>query len=132
MDRRAQAAARGARSVPRRRRHARGRGPRAGTPGVSQGPGLARSDPRARRDRAEAPHMMPVLFVAHGAPPLLDDPGWIAELGAWAAALPRPSSILMISAHWEQKPLAIGATRPVPLIYDFYGFPEDRKSTRLN
>src|SRR5262249_49081834 len=29
-----------------------------------------------------------------------------------------------ISAHWEERPLAIGATRPLPLIYDFYGFPE--------
>jgi 4,5-DOPA dioxygenase extradiol len=67
---------------------------------------------------------MPVLFQAHGAPPLLDDPGWIAELGAWAKVLPRPEAIVVVSAHWEQRPLAIGATRPVPLIYDFYGFPE--------
>jgi 4,5-DOPA dioxygenase extradiol len=67
---------------------------------------------------------MPVIFLAHGAPPLLDDAGWIAELGAWARALPRPRAILMISAHWEAAPLAIGATRPLPLVYDFYGFPE--------
>ena len=68
--------------------------------------------------------MIPVLFLAHGAPPLLDDNGWIGELAAWAKALPRPRAILVISAHWEERPLAIGATRPVPLIYDFYGFPE--------
>jgi len=67
---------------------------------------------------------MPVTFLAHGAPMLLDDAGWVAELGAWARALPRPRAILMISAHWEQKPLAIGATTQQPLIYDFYGFPE--------
>jgi 4,5-DOPA dioxygenase extradiol len=67
---------------------------------------------------------MPVLFQAHGAPPLLDDPGWIAELAGWAKALPRPKAIVVVSAHWEERPLAIGATRPVPLIYDFYGFPE--------
>ena len=29
----------------------------------------------------------------------------------------------MLSAHWEQKPIALGATRTVPLVYDFYGFP---------
>lgn len=52
----------------------------------------------------------PVLFIAHGAPMLLDEPGWVAELGRWSAALPRP--------------LAIGATTPQPLIHDFYGFPE--------
>jgi 4,5-DOPA dioxygenase extradiol len=68
--------------------------------------------------------MTPVLFLAHGAPPLLDDNGWIGELAAWAKALPRPRAILVISAHWEERPLAIGATRPVPLIYDFYGFPD--------
>jgi 4,5-DOPA dioxygenase extradiol len=67
---------------------------------------------------------MPVLFQAHGAPMLLDDAGWVAELAAWAKALPRPRAILVVSAHWEARPLAIGATRPVPLIYDFYGFPE--------
>lgn len=67
---------------------------------------------------------MPVLFQAHGAPPLLDDPGWIAELAAWGRALPRPTAIVVLSAHWEARPLAIGAIRPLPLIYDFYGFPD--------
>jgi 4,5-DOPA dioxygenase extradiol len=66
----------------------------------------------------------PVLFLAHGAPPLLDDAGWIAELAAWGKALPRPRAIVVVSAHWEARPLTIGAIRPVPLIYDFYGFPE--------
>jgi len=67
---------------------------------------------------------IPPVFLAHGAPPLLDEPGWVAELGAWAKALPRPTSVLMISAHWDERPATLGATRPVPLIYDFYGFPE--------
>jgi 4,5-DOPA dioxygenase extradiol len=67
---------------------------------------------------------MPVIFAAHGAPVLLDDEVWMAELAAWAKAMPRPAGVLMISAHWEQRPTTIGATRPVPLVYDFYGFPE--------
>jgi 4,5-DOPA dioxygenase extradiol len=29
----------------------------------------------------------------------------------------------MFSAHWELRPLTIAATRTVPLVYDFYGFP---------
>jgi len=66
---------------------------------------------------------MPVLFQAHGAPPLLDDPGWIGELADWAKVLPRPQAIVVVSAHWEAHPLAIGATRVLPLIYDFHGFP---------
>jgi 4,5-DOPA dioxygenase extradiol len=67
---------------------------------------------------------MPVLFLAHGAPILMDDPGWVGELAALAGGLPRPSAILMLSAHWEKRPATFGATRPVPLYYDFYGFPE--------
>lgn len=67
---------------------------------------------------------MPVLFQAHGAPPLLDDPAWMRELADWAKVLPRPTAIVVVSAHWEAHPLAIGATRALPLIYDFYGFPE--------
>jgi 4,5-DOPA dioxygenase extradiol len=66
---------------------------------------------------------MPALYVSHGAPPLADDPIWPGELAAWSRDLPRPKAILMISAHWEDAPLAIGATSTVPLYYDFYGFP---------
>lgn len=67
---------------------------------------------------------MPVIFVAHGAPMLLDDAVWMKELAAWAATLPRPQAILAISAHWQQHLVTVGATQSVPLIYDFYGFPE--------
>lgn len=73
---------------------------------------------------------MPTLFAAHGAPILLDDAAWTSELAGWAAALPKPRSILMISAHWEDRPTSIGATRPVPLVYDFYGFPKRYYETR--
>ena len=67
---------------------------------------------------------MPVLYLSHGAPPLADDPTWTAQLGAWSAQLPRPRAILMISAHWEEAPIAVSATTTVPLVYDFWGFPE--------
>jgi 4,5-DOPA dioxygenase extradiol len=83
---------------------------------------------RKSKDDAMTAHdptaTMPALFLAHGAPPLLDDKAWLDELGGWAQALPRPRSILMLSAHWEARPAAVGATRIVPLVYDFYGFPE--------
>jgi 4,5-DOPA dioxygenase extradiol len=73
--------------------------------------------------RPEARDRMPVIFLAHGSPLLLDDSGWVAELKQWAHAMRRPQSVLMLSAHWEQKPVTLGATRTVPLVYDFYGFP---------
>jgi 4,5-DOPA dioxygenase extradiol len=73
---------------------------------------------------------MPVIFAAHGAPVLLDDPVWVAELASWAKGMPRPESVLMVSAHWEQRPTTLGAVRPVPLVYDFSGFPERYYRTR--
>lgn len=72
----------------------------------------------------QAPERMPALYLSHGAPPLADDPVWPGQLAAWADGLPRPKAILVVSAHWEEAPLAIGATTRVPLVYDFWGFPE--------
>ena len=66
---------------------------------------------------------MPALYIGHGAPPLLDDPVWSGELRAWAADLPRPRAILIVSAHWEAAPVSLSATAPgTPLVYDFGGF----------
>lgn len=71
------------------------------------------------------PRPLPALYLGHGAPTLLDDPVWPAELAAWARALPRPAAILIVSAHWQSAPMTLGATTRVPLVYDFYGFPEE-------
>jgi 4,5-DOPA dioxygenase extradiol len=70
-----------------------------------------------------SPSRMPALYVSHGAPALMDDALWPGQLADWARDLPRPGAILSVSAHWEEAPLMIGATRTVPLVYDFYGFP---------
>jgi 4,5-DOPA dioxygenase extradiol len=86
---------------------------------------LAASEVKERARHASASGRMPALYIGHGAPPLVDDPLWVAQLAAWAKALPRPSAVLIVSAHWENAPLTIGATRTgTPLIYDFGGFPE--------
>ncbi|MBI4953262.1 MAG: dioxygenase [Myxococcales bacterium] len=73
---------------------------------------------------------MPVLFLAHGSPLLRDDARWVDELGRWARALPRPRAVLVLSAHWLDAPLSVGATRPVPLLHDFYGFPRRYSEVR--
>ena len=70
------------------------------------------------------PGRMPALYLSHGAPPLADDALWTRQLADWARELPRPTSVLMVSAHWESAPLALGATSTVPLTYDFWGFPD--------
>jgi 4,5-DOPA dioxygenase extradiol len=66
---------------------------------------------------------LPALYVSHGAPPLFEDLAWMTRLFDWARSLPRPRSILIVSAHWEAAPLAITSPRAgTPLIYDFAGF----------
>ena len=73
----------------------------------------------------DAPNLtrLPSLYLGHGAPPLVDDPIWPSQLRLWSGNMPRPRAILVVSAHWENAPLTLGATSPVPLVYDFYGFP---------
>jgi len=67
---------------------------------------------------------MPALYLGHGAPPLVEDPLWPGQLASWAEGIPSPEAILMVSAHWERAPVTMAATTTVPLVYDFWGFPE--------
>jgi 4,5-DOPA dioxygenase extradiol len=66
---------------------------------------------------------MPALYLGHGAPPLLDDPLWSSQLSGLAGDLPRPTAILIVSAHWESAPVMLSA-EGAPLVYDFGGFAE--------
>jgi 4,5-DOPA dioxygenase extradiol len=81
---------------------------------------------------AAAPGRMPVLYLSHGAPPLADDSVWTGQLSQWGRNLPKPSSILVVSAHWEAAPVTVGATEQVPLTYDFWGFPERYYQVQYN
>jgi 4,5-DOPA dioxygenase extradiol len=66
----------------------------------------------------------PVLYLSHGAPPLADDATWTQQLATWSGALEKPANILVVSAHWEEAPLALSSTTGAPLTYDFWGFPQ--------
>ncbi len=86
---------------------------------------LADAVPRTRRQRRWAPAdgPLPGIFLGHGAPPLLDDPLWMGQLLDWSLRLPKPTGILIVSAHWERAPVTLSATdAAVPLVYDFGGF----------
>src|SRR2546427_11979102 len=86
---------------------------------------LAASAVEERARHASGSGRMPTPYIGHGAPPLVDDPLWVAQLAAWAKALPRPSAMLIVSAHWENAPLTIGATRTsTPPTYDFCALPQ--------
>jgi 4,5-DOPA dioxygenase extradiol len=41
-----------------------------------------------------------------------------------AQSMPRPKAVLVFSAHWLRYPVTLGATTPVPLVYDYYNFPQ--------
>lgn len=66
----------------------------------------------------------PLIYLSHGAPPLADDERWTGELARWAADLPKPDNVLVVSAHWEDAPTTLGSTTGAPLTYDFWGFPQ--------
>src|SRR5262249_20304431 len=80
--------------------------------------------------KTSASGVMPSIFLAHGAPMLLKDRAWMGELAGWARALPPPKAVLMLSPHWLDRPVTLGATTTVPLVYDFYGFPAEFYQTK--
>lgn len=68
---------------------------------------------------------IPPIFLSHGSPMLLLNPGRTGA--AWrrlAAELPRPQAILAVSAHWTTRLAAVSASPQPATIHDFYGFPE--------
>ncbi|CUS48054.1 MAG: hypothetical protein HLUCCO02_05735 [Idiomarinaceae bacterium HL-53] len=70
-----------------------------------------------------------VLYISHGGGPLplLGDEGhqeMVATLKHIAQTIPKPESIVVVSAHWEtQSPMLIN-NESHSLLYDYYGFPE--------
>jgi 4,5-DOPA dioxygenase extradiol len=70
--------------------------------------------------------MMPVLFLSHGAPTLPLEPGETgAEWQRLGTQLPKPTAILMISAHWETLFPTLSRAQQPQTIHDFSGFPEE-------
>ena len=99
----------------------------ASNPGAAFDSFLAHVAPASHDQPLWTPELgvLPSIYLSHGAPPLFDDPLWISELFTWSQALPKPTAVLMISAHWEAAPLRLSATGSgVPLVYDFGGFAE--------
>jgi len=70
---------------------------------------------------------MPVVFVGHGTPRSAVEPNhWTASWGVLGAKLPRPTTILAISAHWLTQGGSLVTTSEKPRMnYDFGGFPPE-------
>ncbi len=79
---------------------------------------------------SSSPQAGKILFLSHGGGPLplLGDPDHaqlVAFLAAVGPRLATPAAIVVVSAHWEADyPLVTSGATP-PLIYDYYGFPEE-------
>lgn len=69
--------------------------------------------------------LMPVAFLSHGAPTMAIDAVRGADFRTWAARLPRPRAVLVVSAHWLDAPATLGTRTPRGLMYDFSGFPDE-------
>ncbi len=68
---------------------------------------------------------LPALFVGHGSPEnALRDNRFTRHLTQLGAHLPKPKLVVVISAHWESEGPLLGLPGTMPLIYDFYGFPQ--------
>ena len=72
-----------------------------------------------------ASHLLPSLFVPHGAPTFLLNPGAAGTaLNELASALPRPRAIVVVSAHWDSPQPTVGFAARPETIHDFRGFPK--------
>ncbi|MGB8516563.1 MAG: class III extradiol ring-cleavage dioxygenase [Gallionella sp.] len=66
---------------------------------------------------------MPVVFVSHGAPDaLLNAPDSVACWQKLGMSIPKPSAILMVSAHWEMHQTTVSLSAAPETIHDFSGF----------
>lgn len=67
---------------------------------------------------------MPVLFVGHGSPMNgIQENEFSTTWRAVGNRLPKPSAVLIISAHWYTPGTFVTAMEAPPTIHDFYGFP---------
>ena len=86
---------------------------------------------------------LPTYFIPHGAGPCFfmawtrgpadtwdKTAAWLKGLVAGLAE--RPKAILIVSGHWEEPAFTVGSAERPPLIYDYYGFPEQTYQLRFD
>ncbi len=74
-----------------------------------------------------------IIYLSHGGGPLpiLGDESHVEMFSCLqeiTTKIPKPSSILVISAHWEEKIPTLTSGAHPSIIYDYYGFPEEAYS----
>jgi 4,5-DOPA dioxygenase extradiol len=86
----------------------------------------AKPQPAAAASAPAKPPRMPVCFVSHGSPMnTVANNDFTRFLDGWAADLPTPNAICMVSAHYEfTYPLVTTGQAP-ETVHDFGGFPNE-------
>jgi aromatic ring-opening dioxygenase catalytic subunit (LigB family) len=86
---------------------------------------------------------LPTLFIPHGAGPCFFM-AWTRgpadtwdKTAAWLKGLvdelpERPKAILVVSGHWEAPVFTVGSAENPPLLFDYYGFPEETYRLRFD
>lgn len=69
---------------------------------------------------------LPSLFISHGAPDMiLSKHPAVEAMRALPAQFPRPTAIVIVSAHWVDDPIGVTAAGKLTTIHDFGGFADE-------
>lgn len=68
--------------------------------------------------------MLPSLFISHGSPMLALTPGPARDFLIALGQQYQPDAIVLVSAHWTTRGLALSQSAQPETIHDFYGFPQ--------
>jgi len=83
------------------------------------------SELHALTGRLTSTDKMPVLFLGHGSPMnAIAENEFVTGFRNIAREIPKPNTILCVSAHWETRGTFVTAMEKPPTIHDFGGFPK--------
>lgn len=83
------------------------------------------TDPMDSDRTAPKPERAPVLFIGHGSPMnAIEENRWSAAFREIGGAIPTPTAVLAISAHWWTQGTLVTANEAPRTIHDFGGFPK--------
>jgi 4,5-DOPA dioxygenase extradiol len=82
---------------------------------------VAGAVPGIGRVEAQAPAVMPSVFVRHGGPDMIVDEDYSAGLRRWGENLPRPRGIIVVTPHVRSEGVEIGQVGEAYALYSFPG-----------